>query len=196
MTEQKPRLAWRFNIWQTVLIFGILHFVAMTIGAILVEPYSGSCMFILMGYFNAIVVILPILLLRRFGVGLGVYLPYAIVGFFPEYYMDWVVEQKLVSPWAALGWSLLGLLIGLSADLAFKLLPGRLNERWRTMITGSVLGLTIFVTTVLSFTTLYADPSTITCLPHYQEGIYFSLPWLIVNGAFGGYTAYAIYRSV
>jgi hypothetical protein len=55
------------------------------------------------GYFIALVVVLPILLVRRFGVGLMVYLPYAISGLFVEYYMDWVLQRNLVALWAVAG---------------------------------------------------------------------------------------------
>jgi hypothetical protein len=43
------------------------------------------------------------LLVRRFGVGLMVYLPYAISGLFVEYYMDWVLQRNLVALWAVAG---------------------------------------------------------------------------------------------
>jgi hypothetical protein len=39
------------------------------------------------GYFNVLVVLLPILLIKRFGVGTAIYLPWAAIGLVMEYYM-------------------------------------------------------------------------------------------------------------
>ena len=72
---------------------------------------------------------LPILLLQRFGVGMLVYLPYAITGLFVEYYFELVAEHNLTSYWGVIGWCALGLAIGLSADLAYRYLPAHWSPR-------------------------------------------------------------------
>ena len=79
---------------------------AATAGFGVMGEVGGVGMFFIyiMGYFIALVVVLPILLVRRFGVGLMVFLPYAIIGLFVEYYMEWVLEHTLLTPWAVVGW--------------------------------------------------------------------------------------------
>ncbi len=57
----------------------------------------------MVGYFNALIIILPILKIRQFGMGTAIYLPYAIIGFFVEYHYEWIKTKSLVSPWAVVG---------------------------------------------------------------------------------------------
>jgi hypothetical protein len=94
-----------------------------------------------LNYFIALVVILPILVAKRFGLGLLVYLPYAVIGIPVDYYMEWVLSRSLVSPWAAVGWSAFGLLVGLGPG--YRFLPCHLGERWRVIVTGVVMGTVI-----------------------------------------------------
>ena len=143
-----------------------------------------------MGYFIALVVVLPILLVRRFAVGLMVYLPYAIAGLFVEYYMDWVTNPVLVSPWAVAGWCVFGLVTGLCADLANHFLPLRINERWRAIITGLVVGAATFLFVTIALTYFYVGHQS---GPGSFLGLaYYGVPFLLVSSGFGGYTAYAI----
>ena len=201
---------WRLKPWQTILIFGILLCVIYAFGSFTFDFYAGTAterfgvmgevsgigMFFIyiLSYFIALVVVLPILIIRRFGVGLAVYLPYAIAGLFVEYYMEWVVARTLVSLWAVVGWCVIGLATGLSADLAYQFLPARFSERLRAITTGVVLGFTTFILVLVAIRFFYVE---------YQIGpgsflgvAYYGLPLLIVNNGFGGYTAYAISRNV
>jgi hypothetical protein len=176
-----------------ISLFGGLLFVLNLLGAFWIEPYSGSCMFVLLAYFQALVVVLPVLLLKRFGVGAAVYLPYALLGVGFEFYFEWVAQRTLISPWYALLWSLLGPMAGLLVDVTHRLTV-HLHERWRAVILGIVLALATFFLTRWGLMTFYVDPSSIGHLPFFQEKAVFSLPWMVVNGAFGGYSAYSISR--
>jgi len=205
-----PNLLWRLKPWQTVLLFGILQSAVTALGVYFFDFFAGSAtvgfgvqgevggtgMFFvyMLGYFNALVVILPILLVRHFGVGAMVYLPYAIVGLFVEYYYEWLKEPVLVGPLAVVGWCLFGIATGLSADLAFRFLPGSLDERVRSALMGVIMGITNFILTLVALCFFYTvDLDT---GPGSFVGLaYFCLPWLIANSAFGGYTANALLKD-
>lgn len=198
--------------WQIVLLFGVLqsgvfalaifffdyYAGAATVGFGVMGPVPGVGMFwvYMIGYFNALVVILPILLVRRFGVGAAVYLPYAISGLFVEYYFEWVVTRVLVSPWAVVGWCVLGVAVGFSADLAYRFLPAALGERWRATLTGVVMGAASFLTTLAAVRFFYVgfDAAAFAAPGTFLGLAYFCLPWLLVNSGLGGYTAYALAR--
>lgn len=165
----------------------------MYTAAIILRLYDMFFIYVL-SYFIALIVTLPILLTRRFSAAMAVHLPYAVTGLFIEYYMEWVVNRALVSPWAVVGWCVVGLGIGLSADLAYRFLPAQLDERWRSTLTGLVLGITNFALVLLALTFFYMERQT---GPGSFLGIaYYGLPCLIVNSGFGGYTAYAVSRNV
>lgn len=201
---------WRLKPWKIILIFGILLCFIYAFGSFTFDYYAGTAterfgvmsevsgigMFFIyiLSYFIALVVVLPILIIKRFGVGLAVFLPYAIAGLFVEYYMEWVVARTLVSLWAVVGWCIIGLATGLSADLAYQFLPSRFSERLRAMTTGVILGFTTFILVLVAIRFFYME---------YQIGpgsflgvAYYGLPFLIVNSGFGGYTAYAISQNV
>jgi hypothetical protein len=168
---------------------------AATAGFGVMGEVGGIGMFFVyvMSYFIALVVVLPILLIRRFGVGLLVFLPYALIGLFVEYYMEWVTNRALVSPWAVAGWCAFGLVTGLSADLAYRFLPERVNERRRAIITGMVMGGINFLLVAIALRFFYTGPQT---GPGSFLGIaYYAVPFLLVSSGFGGYTAYAISRN-
>ncbi len=193
-TKPKSYLGWRLKPWQTILLFGILQS-ALTGFGIFFDVSTGIGMFFvyIVSYFNALIVILPILLIRRFGVGAAVYLPYAVIGFFLEYYMEIVQQPVLVNVWAVIGWCVFGLATGFSADLAFRFL--RIRERWRAMLMGIVMGSVNFVLTLVALTFFYVSPPQ--AGPASFIGMaYFGVPWLLLNSAFGGYTAYAISRNI
>ncbi len=189
-------LSSRPSFWKTVLLFGALHFGIMTLGNLLVEPFSGGCVFVIPAYFMVLPVILSILIVRRVGAGTAVFLPYAIVGVFPVYYFDWVVGRTLLSPWGALSWSVFGLLTGLAGDLTYRFLPATTTEKRRAIFVGAVIGLAVFIATWAALTFFYISQPPESHYRFFTTGIWFSLPWLIVNGGFAGYTAYAMTKKV
>ncbi len=152
------------------------------------------CMFIMIGYLMATVVITPMMMTKKFGMGLLVYLPYALVGLPLEYYMEWVLDPVLISPWAAVIWSLIGPIVGLSTDLVYRFIPKSLHERVQGVILGIVLVIVHFLVMLAALAFLYVDP--VPGLEHYLNALGFTLPWLIMNGAFGGYTAYALSQDL
>ncbi|MBI4303267.1 MAG: hypothetical protein HY665_02875 [Chloroflexi bacterium] len=144
MTE--THLRWRLKPWQTILLFGFVLLIVTTPAVFFFDFFAGSAtrgfgvppssgvggtgMFYLyaISYFSSLLVILPLLLTKRFGSATAIFLPYVIIGFPVNYYFEWVAERIWIAPWAGLGWSAAFLLTGLSADLAFRYLPGKLNN--------------------------------------------------------------------
>ena len=197
---------WRSKPWQTILLFGILLCFIHAFGSFTFDFFAGAAtagfgvwgevggvgMFYIyvLSYFLVLVVMLPILIIKRFGVGLAVYLPYAIIGLFVEYYMEWVVNQVLVSPWAVVGWCVFGLATGLSADMSYRFLPLRMSERLRSIITGLVSGALTFLPTLVALTYFYVEQQS---GPGPFFGLaYYGVPFLLISSGFGGYTAWAI----
>ena len=157
---------------------------------------AGACMFILVGYFTAIAATIPILKVRRFGAGLLLFIPYVLIGIAPLYYFDWVQKQSLVGLWAVFTSSLSGLLIGLSLDLAYSL-TARFRERTRAIVVGATMQAVTFVVMLVTLKYLYIPASDMAAHVHFfDQKWFFSLPWMIINGAFGGYTAYALTKRV
>ncbi len=140
-TLPQTSVRWRWNAWQTIVLFGVLQLGLYTVGTFFFDFFAGSAtlgfgitpkvagtglFFVYMiGYFNALVVILPVLLLRRFGVGTAIYLPYALIGIPVDLYFE---SEVLRGPWAAVGWGLVGLAAGFSVDLAYRYLPKHLDR--------------------------------------------------------------------
>jgi hypothetical protein len=180
---------WRLQAWHIIVLFGILE-MALTGFGTFFDIYGriGSFYVYLVSYFNALIVILPILLIRRFGVGTAVYLPYALVGFFLEYSLE---QHILVSIWGTVGWCVFGLATGFSADLANRFLSG--SPRWRAILIGIIMGSVNFLLALVAVSFFYTvHPPA----PYTFAGVaFFALPWLILNSALGGYTAYALSRS-
>jgi len=189
----EPRLFPRWRAWQVVLFFGLLHFVVMSFGNFVMEPRWG-CVFVIPAYWMALVVVLPILIARRFGVGTAVFLPFFVLGLPLTYYFSYLGNDGIRSAWGVLAWCLTGPLTGLCADLAFRLLPRALPDRWRAILTGAIFGAAVFVTTYLALTYLYVNPNTDSHYGYFTLGVGFSLPWLVVNGGLAGYTAHAMSR--
>ncbi|HSJ52773.1 MAG TPA: hypothetical protein VLC52_03415 [Anaerolineae bacterium] len=185
----------RARFWKTALLLGAVHFLVMTFGLV-VEAYSGGCMFVIPAYFMVLPVAISILLLRRVGAGAAVFLPYAVLGFPPTYYFEWQQSHALWGVWGVFAWCLIGPLVGLAGDLAYRFLPRSLPERWRAVATGAVLGAAIYLTTYLALAALYRRPELNTHFRFFTEGAWFSVPWLVVNGGFAGYTGYALTRRV
>jgi uncharacterized BrkB/YihY/UPF0761 family membrane protein len=210
MSNSQPYLSWRLKPWQTILIFGVLQCFIYGIGSFTLDYFAGGAtksfgvwpevngvgffFLYVLSFYITLVVVLPILVIKRFGVGMAVYLPYAIIGLFVEYYMEWITLHTLVSPWAVVGWCAIGLAIGLSADLAYRFLPGRLSERWRAIMTGVVMGTVNFLLVIVAVTFFYVERQS---GPGTFLGVaYYGLPLLLINSGFGGYTAYAVSRNV
>lgn len=70
-----------------MLFFGLLHFVVMSFGNFVMEPRWG-CVFVIPACFMALVVALPMLIVRRFGVGTAVFLPFFVLGLPRTYYFS------------------------------------------------------------------------------------------------------------
>jgi hypothetical protein len=182
--------------WQVVLLCGILQSVLTGFGTFF-DLVTGVGMFFVyvVAHLNALVVVLPVLLYRRFGTGLAVYLPWAVSGLFVEYYLEYVLYRHLRSPWAVVGWCLVGLAIGLSADLAFRFLPSSMGERRRAVLTGVATGGVSFLLTTLALTCFYV-PSSTPLSQTFPDLAFWALPWLLGNSGLGGYMAYAVWRRV
>jgi hypothetical protein len=207
--EQKHKGLRRLRPGQIILLFGFLLCVIYAFGSFTFDFYAGTAtagfgirgevggigMFFIyvMGYFIALVVVLPILLLKRFGVGVAVYLPYAVIGLPVEYYMEWVVNHSLVSPWAVIGWCAFGLIAGLSADIAYRFSPARFGERLRAIITGVVLNIANFLLVLVAVTFFYVEQQT--GPGSFLSVAYYGVPFLLVSSGFGAYTAYAISQN-
>lgn len=207
-TQALP-LNWRLKPWQTILLFGLLLWLLYGAGSFTFDYFAGGAteafgiwpdvggvgMFFvyILSYFITLVVVLPILLIRRFGVGMAVYLPYALTGLFMEYYFDLVASPNLASYWGVLGWCIFGLAIGLSADVAYRLLPARFGDRSRAIITGIVMAVTNFILVGVALSLFYVHPQAGT--GSFLGVAYYGLPLMILNGGFAGYTAHAISRN-
>lgn len=176
------------------IIAGGLTLVGVLMAGAMIDSsgVSGTCMFILVPYFAAIAAVYPVLAVNRFGTGILVYLPYALIGFFPLYYFDWLQSGALVGLWAVFVWSATGPLIGACLDLTMAL-TSRLNKATRAITAGAVMQAATFFMILLGFTFLYHPTAAGAGHLHFfNREWFFTLPWMAVNGAFGGYTAYSL----
>jgi len=178
--------------WKTVALWGFVLFAVFTFGAFVGEPFTGTCMFVLMPYFAAIAACMPIVKVRRFGAGILTFIPYAVLGFVPLLYFDWLQSRALWGLWAVFVWSATGPIIGLTADLAY-LATGRLSQSTRAIVVGATIQAMTFALMLLGLTFLYSDPSAgDSHLRLFDRYWFFTAPWMAVNGAFGGFTAHAL----
>jgi len=196
MSEQddaaRPRV--RKHTWLWILIFGMLVFLVYTFGTMFEMLVTrGVCFVYVISYFLSLAVVLAIRRVGVFGTGMAVFLPYAMLGVFVEYWMEYVENPWLIAPWAAVIWAVNGPLAGLCADLAHRLLPKSLKENYRSALVGTILVFAYWLLTLFTLAFLYVDPAP--GLAHYLNGIYITLPWLIVSGCLGGYTAHAMSRT-
>jgi uncharacterized BrkB/YihY/UPF0761 family membrane protein len=201
---------WRLKPWQTILLFSMLLWLIYGIGSFTFDYFAGGAtssfgvwpevggvgMFFVyvLSFYITLVVVLPVLLLQRFGVGMLVYLPYALTGLYFEYYFDLVAEHNLISYWGVIGWCLVGLAIGLSADLSYRFLPARWSPRWRAILTGAVMSLVNFLLVGMALSFFYVAPQSGS--GSFLGVAYYGLPLMLANSAFAGYTAYAISQHV
>ena len=183
--------------WKTILIWGFGLVAVMMIGAVIdVTGVAGTCMFILAAYFAAITATIPVISVRRLGTGIMVFLPYVLIGFFPLYYFDWKQKASLVGLWAVFASSLSGLLIGACLDFAY-LLTKRFGERTQAVVIGMTMQAVTFGVMLVTLKYLYLPASDMAVHVHFfDQRWFFTLPWMAVNGAFGGYTAYALTRKI
>ena len=212
--DKNNQFTWRLKRWQTIILFGFLLMIIYALGTYFFDFFAGEAtvgfgrmgqvwgvgmFFIYMiGYFVAIIVILPILIFKNFGIGILIFLPYAIIGFFVEYYYEWLSVQSLKGVWAVFVWSIIGLLIGLSADITYKYLPKKISLKLKSIIMGIIIAIANFVLTFIVLRFCYKIPLPVSPVePGSFLGVaYFGLPWLIANSGFGGFTAYAINKEL
>jgi len=179
--------------WKTILIWGFAVVAVLMLAAVIeYSGVSGTCMFILMPYFAAICGAYPVLALNRTGTGILVFVPYALIGFAPLYFFDYLQSHLLVGLWAVFAFSATGPLIGAALDIA-NLLTVRSAERTRAICIGATMQAMTFAVTLLGLRYLYVPTSSMAGHLHfYTREWFFTLPWMAVNGAFGGYTAYTL----
>src|SRR4030042_999829 len=103
----KARIFRNLKAWQIIVIFNLILCCIYGFGSFTFDYYAGAAtagfgvmgevggvgMYFtyIMAYFIALVVVLPILVIKRFGVGVAVYTLYAVSGLFVEYYVEWVL---------------------------------------------------------------------------------------------------------
>ena len=207
----QPGVLWNLKSWQIILIFAFLLCMIYGFGSFTFDYFAGAAtagfgvwgevggvgMYFtyVMAYFIALVVVLPILVIRRFWVGMAVYSLYALSGLYLEYYFELVLEHNLVSFWGVIGWCVLGLVTGLCADLAYRFLPAQLSEKWRAILTGLAVGIATFLAVTLALSLFYVTKNT-TYQANYLSVACYGVPFMLVSSGFGGYTAYAISKRI
>ena len=150
----------------------------------------GYFFFYIICYFFALIVLLPILIIKRFGVGFLLFIPYAVIGSFIDFYMEWVKNPVLKNPLNAIGWGIFALLIGLSADISYKFLPDFSSKFWKPVIIGIIIGVVNFLLSMIALKYFYLTEELF--FTKFISIAYWAFPWLLINSAFGGYTAYTI----
>ena len=182
--------------WKAIVLWGLALVAIMMAGAVIdATQVSGTCMFILVPYFAALAVAYPLLAANRFGAGILTYLPYAVIGFAPLYLFDWQESRALVGLWAVFLWAASGPLTGLLLDLANHSLR-RLSQRVKAVSLGLTMQAVTFFVMLHGLTYLYVpSASAVGHLHFFSREWFFTLPWMMINGAFGGYTAYALQRA-
>ena len=145
------------------------------------------------GFLPALLTMLPVLVVPRFGVATLVWVPLVVVGFPINYYFEWTVERTWVTWWSGLGWTAAFLLSALSVDVTYALTGDRGSQRIRAILCGLCFGLATYLTTIAALAIVYRGP-----LPRDAGSFfgltYFGLPWLLLHSAFGAFTADAIAR--
>ena len=183
--------------WKPILLWGLGLVAVLMVGAVIDgSGVSGTCMFILLPYFAAITAVVPAITVNRFGTGMATFLPYVLLGFFPLYYFDWLQSRSLVGLWAVFVYAASGFVIGAGMDLVNEG-AGRFSERTRAILLGATMQAVTFAVMLVGLTYLYTPTSNMASHLHFFDRVwYFTLPWMVVNGALGGYTAYALKKRV
>jgi len=200
----------RWKPWQVLLVFGLLQCGLTSLGVYFFDYFAGSAtvgfgrmgpvggtgMFFIymLGFLNALVVLIPVHQLGFFGAGALVYLPFFVIGLPVEYYYEVRLNPVLKGLWAVLGWCLTGPLAGLGADLAHRYLPHSLPPGWRASLTGLALGAGSYLFTLAALAFFYTVPLSIEA-GSFAGLSYFCLPWLLAHSALGGLTAGALVRT-
>ncbi|MFX0152053.1 MAG: hypothetical protein ACFFAJ_14790, partial [Candidatus Hodarchaeota archaeon] len=160
------------------------------------ERYLGIGNFYIyvISFLLSLIVISAIYKGNQFGMGFYIFIPYAIIGFFIEYYYEIVKNPVLRGGWAVIGWCLVGLLVGLSADCSFKIFTEKtkLREDYSAGLTGVVLNLTYFFLTWFALEVFYIEPMTFSGAGSFLGIAYFMVPWMVIHGFFGGLLAFWI----
>ncbi len=138
--------------WNTAFLLSMLFFAIMSYGSFVVYAYSGGCVYTIPTYFSVIPVALAILLLKRVGAGMVVFLPFSTIGLIPVYFWDYATNHVLLQHWGVLSWGVMGQFTELAGDLTYKYLPRLLPERWQAALTGAVIGLFISLIPLVCFT--------------------------------------------
>ena len=174
---------WDYYAGQATLGFGVEG-----------ETYMGIGMF----YIYTISLCLSLIVLSAiyktdqfFGIGVIVFIPYAVIGFFVEYYYE---IDVLKGVWAVFGWCLIGLIVGFSADISFKLLKERtgIRDEYVAGITGIIMNIIYFLLVCVAIDTFYISETGLSGPGSFLGVAYFGLPWMLIHGFFGGYLAYAM----
>jgi hypothetical protein len=182
----------RVSSWKLIAICGLIQFCIYGYGSAMeIMVTSAICFHILFAFFMSIVIVFPILVNKRFGTGMAVFLPFAVVGFFVEYYMQWIYQRNLIAPWAAIIWSLFGLLTGLSADIIYHFSPRSWSDRRKAVLIGFGVGIIDYSLTLIILGTLYVHSG----VTHLLNGALLTIPYLLVNSTLGGYTAHALMKD-
>ncbi|UCE12724.1 MAG: hypothetical protein JSV04_11080 [Candidatus Heimdallarchaeota archaeon] len=178
---------WDYYAGQATLGFGIEG-----------ETYMGIGMFYIytVSLFLSLIVISAIYKAdQNFGMGVLVFVPYAIIGFFVEYYFEIDVLKGI---WAVIGWCLIGLMVGFSADVSFKVLKEHsgIREEYVAGLTGVVMNLVYFLLVCIAIETFYLSNNGLSGPGSFFGVAYFGLPWMLIHGFFGGYLAYAMNHQI
>ena len=206
MTE---KILARWKPWQILALFAFLQCALTGLGVYFFDYFAGTAtagfarigavggtgMFFIymLGFLNALVVLVPVFRLGFVGAGVLVYSLWALVGLPTEYYYEWVLNRALRGVWAVPAWCAAGLLNGLAADLAHRFLPRSLAPGLRAALVGAVFGLACYLTTLAALALLYVVP--LDTGPGAFAGLtYYGLPWLAAHSALGGFTAWALQR--
>jgi hypothetical protein len=167
-----------------------------TLPLFILEPYSGVAMFYvyMISGFSSFLVLNAIIRSKQFGMGLLIWLPYAIIGVFVETYFELIVNPVLKGFWVVILYCLFGLITGFSADISYYYLNKKVNLNRGVLVglTGMIMSLVYFFTTLIAISTFYknskplswTDPTTFTGLA------YFGIPWMLIHAFIGGLAAF------
>ncbi|MFX0181720.1 MAG: hypothetical protein ACFE95_01460 [Candidatus Hodarchaeota archaeon] len=152
----------------------------------------GNFYIYVISFLLSLIVVSAIYKGNQFGIGFSIFIPYAIIGFFVEYYYEVIKNPVLRGEWAVIGWCLVGLLVGLSADSSFKILTEKtkLKEEYSAGLTGVILNLTYFFLTWFAHEVFYINNTVLTGSGSFLGIAYFTVPWMIIHGFFGGLLAF------
>ncbi|TXT58414.1 MAG: conserved membrane protein of unknown function [Promethearchaeota archaeon] len=163
------------------------------------EPYHGLAMFYvyMISLFTSFIVVFLIHKTKLFGIGFFLWVPYAIIGFFVEAYFELVLTNALISIWAVIGYSVFGLITGLSADISYKLLDKKTNLRkqYVSAFTGVIQSIVYFGLIFIALAFFYRQgwvAGSFTETASYLGIFYFGFPWMVMHAFIGGYMAYAV----